>query len=1224
MSKSISLCSSAITAMLLGSACTSLAQDLRNLGHGDPDAIKKGSHDGNLIRTTFYNEGLVGRKPSQPDDIGGEWPINSGHLYIGDVLVFVGAEFTDNNGQLKHSVVVPRGPEVGARTGERSPDRSQWWTWDPLPGFTSDSNSVAMSHRVWSWPDFWPDKLDDTIDPGWRGSWNGFFGKNQFNADQESYWYMDDYNDREFDFFPDSTDHDRRGLGLLMKCRGLQWSNVLAQDNIFWLYEVTNIGTHNYDKVVFGMIYGGLAGGSGDSNDDNADFIKEENLTFSYDSDNVGGGGWTPVGYSGYAFLESPGNPFDGIDDDGDGELGPGPTIDADLLKPRQVAIGEQVVLIDYDSFQRRVVTMPAEGVTYRFGGVEVRVMPGETLVETDRDLIDNNLNGLIDETNGTTDATSGVTTLLYEGLKYINYISGAGQTNLLIDERRDDGIDNDGDWDPLTDDVGLDGAFGTGDPGEGDGRPTSGIGTNLPGEPHIDKTDVTESDQLGLTSFYFFHPFNLFSLSDDEVLWRNMNPGFFNATSQNVDGDYIYGSGYFPMKTGITERISLAMLFGEDRDDIIRNKRTVQLIYDENYNFAKAPLLPSLTAVPGDGKVTLYWDELAELSFDAVSGFDFEGYKIYRSSDPGWKDAEPITDAFGTRQFDRPIAQFDLNNGIKGFFPVGVEGAQFFLGDDTGLRHSFVDTTVQNGFTYFYAVTAYDRGEVAREIIPSETSKFATIDKAGIITTATNVVAVVPNPRPAGYVAPEANHQLEPGPNNVGTGNVLAEILDEIEVPDNNTYQVRFYDSASDGIDNDKDWRSFSDTNQNGTWDPGEPLNDDVGADGLPSTGDPGEGDGEITIGEPNVDVNDLQEFVPLTTAYQIFNITDAAHPFALFPRPIDFFTLNPKDQADTLIDRTQDLDRGRIFFDGMRIIVQNDRSIARIPTKSIWNNTFENEPNYNYSFSPFKAAGIFTRGTEFPSDYDLVFFDGTDRSSTALTLFRSTPSGGKGAPVTIPSVPTNLAVVNPKTGQEVGYAFIDAQPPLRPSFIPAGHASAFDRVIFFENTPDTILVTWSLAFLGNDTTAHKPRSGDVLKIRTTKPFKSADVFTLRTKAAKIDNAVAGADSTLAKIKVVPNPYVATAAWEPRNPFATGRGTRELHFTHMPRHAEIRIYTVLGELVDTIEHNPSLNNGTALWDMRTKDELDIAYGVYIYHVTALDENGRKIGEKIGKFAVIK
>src|SRR5690606_20975275 len=40
-----------------------------------------------------------------------------------------------------------------------------------------------------------------------------------------------------------------------------------------------------------------------------------------------------------------------------------------------------------------------------------------------------------------------------------------------MIDESRFDGIDNDGDWDPLRDDTGLDGVPFTGDPGDGDGR---------------------------------------------------------------------------------------------------------------------------------------------------------------------------------------------------------------------------------------------------------------------------------------------------------------------------------------------------------------------------------------------------------------------------------------------------------------------------------------------------------------------------------------------------------------------------------------------------------------------------------------------------------------------------------------------------------------------------------------------------------------------------------
>lgn len=49
-----------------------------------------------------------------------------------------------------------------------------------------------------------------------------------------------------------------------------------------------------------------------------------------------------------------------------------------------------------------------------------------------------------------------------------------------MIDESRDDGFDNDKDWDAFLDDNGLDGQRGSGDIGEGDGIPTSGVGTEF------------------------------------------------------------------------------------------------------------------------------------------------------------------------------------------------------------------------------------------------------------------------------------------------------------------------------------------------------------------------------------------------------------------------------------------------------------------------------------------------------------------------------------------------------------------------------------------------------------------------------------------------------------------------------------------------------------------------------------------------------------------------
>lgn len=59
---------------------------------------------------------------------------------------------------------------------------------------------------------------------------------------------------------------------------------------------------------------------------------------------------------------------------------------------------------------------------------------------------------------------------------------------------------------------------------------------------------------------------------------------------------------------------------------------------------------------VPGDGKVFLYWDDIAEESRDPFlpdsignPKKDFEGYMIYRSTEPQFNDVKVITDSRGT-----------------------------------------------------------------------------------------------------------------------------------------------------------------------------------------------------------------------------------------------------------------------------------------------------------------------------------------------------------------------------------------------------------------------------------------------------------------------------------------------------------------------------------------------------------------------------------------------
>jgi hypothetical protein len=147
-------------------------------------------------------------------------------------------------------------------------------------------------------------------------------------------------------------------------------------------------------------------------------------------------------------------------------------------------------------------------------------------------------------------------------------------------------------------------------------------------------------------------------------------------------------------------------------------------------------------------------------------------------------------------------------------------------------------------------------------------------------------------------------------------------------------------------------------------------------------------------------------------------------------------------------------------------------------------------------------------------------------------------------------------------------------------------------------------------------DTT--NPQSGDVLMLKTIKPALSRDAFEFTTIAESVDKQRAKAEMEM--IKVVPNPYVVSNRWERINPYSTGRGPRELHFTHLPPRCTIRIFDIAGQHVATIEREVSSTvDGTHVWDMRTRDGLEIGFGVYIYHIESPG-----IGEKVGKFAVIK
>mgnify|MGYP007000140705 len=112
--------------------------------------------------------------------------------------------------------------------------------------------------------------------------------------------------------------------------------------------------------------------------------------------------------------------------------------------------------------------------------------------------------------------------------------------------------------------------------------------------------------------------------------------------------------------------------------------------------------------------RVLVSWDASSEASYDSLSGYaDFEGYKLYRSTDSGvtWGgDDDKLYDFNGEFIGWKPYAQFDLNEEediyhciynheydceiedarqtiISGLDPLAP---RFSLGINTGVEYSF------------------------------------------------------------------------------------------------------------------------------------------------------------------------------------------------------------------------------------------------------------------------------------------------------------------------------------------------------------------------------------------------------------------------------------------------------------------------------------------------------------------------------------------------------
>jgi hypothetical protein len=663
-------------------------------------------------------------------------------------------------------------------------------------------------------------------------------------------------------------------------------------------------------------------------------------------------------------------------------------------------------------------------------------------------------------------------------------------------------------------------------------------------GEPNFDKTDITESDQIGLTGFkmnriacgagtqnctldgiVFFTDSNDWPhrLYEKFASPDSVNSRFDQPLVSNYNIGFLFASGPFRLPAGNHERFSLALAFGQDLTELRNTVKVVQTIYNANYQFAVPPPLPVVTAESGDRYVRLSWSDLSERAVDPVTHEnDFEGYRIYRATDPEFRDPQIVPT--GSNQLwipnGKPTVQYDLTDGKDGWSKTSVEGVQYYLGNESGITHTWTDTTVTNGQRYYYAVCAYDfgfdpgLGSDSLAFFPSENAIAVSRTARGGVILPSNVVSVLPEPKVPGYTPPTVAAPVHAVGS--GTGNVSVQIVNTTLIQDGHLYVVQF--SAPPESVHAATYALVDSTAHKVLFSTGRVF------DGTPVGP---VGGGLLPVVKTGVDV-------------QVDTVATGFRP------------------------GTPTTARLRAFY----------------------------EPSL-----PFNL-----RRPGYPEDISITFYDHVVDTSIGV------PG--------IPALPAKFNIVAHSVSGDIPLNFRFHEEPGSIDSTLSAPLEFIEILTYAPAAPNAGRPTWYVE-LDPRYTIQAPVPGDVWDLGLIKPLGGDDLYTFTATGQSVDAQQAQQDFQQ-KAYVVPNPYVAAASFEPERFAVSGRGERKVEFRGLPQSATVRIYTVRGDLVQTL-HQDGSTDGYIPWNLRTKDNLDVAPGLYIFEVEAPD-----VGKQIGKFALIK
>ena len=755
-----------------------------------------------------------------------------------------------------------------------------------------------------------------------------------------------------------------------------------------------------------------------------------------------------------------------------------------------------------------------------------------------------------------------------------------------------------------------------------------------------------------------------------DQRIFQNAGPFLLAPAGETViDTVWSWDSNSSSLKIasidtvmGDTVRVVVAVMMAPDAIELPKVADIAQSIYDIGFILPRPPDHPQVTVIPDDKKVLISWDNSAELSKDPYFEFtsdpqnalydpnykeqDFEGYKVFRST-----------------------------TGLPGTFELLASW------DKTSVTPRHVDIKQLSG-TPFEGTVSYDEVNTEDYILAyGGISLFAgheyliqvKSDTSFAVTDLTLGVGIPPSEEedhwyntgepPYVFELFDADFFSRSTPTNIADGthdnyfdgcNLLVGGMvinftgdDPSYVPtDDIIFKITGYLEEPEG-DNQELAHAYTDTGLiNGMTYYYDVIAYDFQPFASPRSLENGIKGIAVT---PRSHATDLQQ----ASAYNVQHVAggsdgtvtvSVAQPDSVTGNQyqVGFYAGTPP-----LLWYLKDMTTNKNVLDSMSNQAGNDDypvvngMVVKVAGPSLGISQWEYVPSANRFFTGVNWGGAYLGGgldlgvnwgwgtTVTASQYVTVEvrFSSTIRQKAYDYLRGGTPNykyeGFFEVPFTVwdvTSKPTRQ--INAAFVEQNGNALFDST--WGPGLSSSGREYLFILLSDYSDTPDTfytnrriyndaadfdiIYTGWFVALA--DAQGNPRTWTDADNFRITPYFVNlpADTFTFKTTKKEIVSSRVNLDD----IKVVPNPYIVRNNWEPSGDYS------RIAFTHLPSKCSIRIYSLAGDHLRTLEHESPALDGNENWDLLTKNNQKIASGIYIYHVYSKD-----YGEKIGKFAVV-